>query len=104
AQHVIRCAQDCRKAGFDHDDAHVSQLLDHRTATVNALRGHLAEFGLIAPVGLKNVERLRALVAHHEALPNLVVEMTKLHFERIDALSEEIDTLTARIKERMDVD
>ncbi len=71
---------------------------------MNALRGHLAEFGLIAPVGLKNVERLRALVAHHEALPNLVVEMTKLHFERIDALSEEIDTLTARIKERMDVD
>ena len=35
------------------------QLIEQRTATVNALRGHLAEFGLIAPVGLKNVDQLR---------------------------------------------
>ncbi len=27
------------------------QLIEQRTATVNALRSHLAEFGLIAPVG-----------------------------------------------------
>lgn len=38
------------------------QLIDHRTATVNALRGHMAEFGLIVPVGIKNIVRLKVLV------------------------------------------
>lgn len=74
------------------------QLLEQRTATVNALRGHLAEFGLIAPVGLKNVERLRELVDDHPDLPELVVTMANLHFNRIDQLSEEIDTLTGQMK------
>jgi hypothetical protein len=33
-----------------------------RTGLVNALRGHLAEFGVIAPQGLRNVGKLIAIV------------------------------------------
>jgi transposase len=74
------------------------QLLEQRTATVNALRGHLAEFGIIAATGLKNVESLAAQVTDTPDLPTLAAEMAQLHFERIASLSEEIETLTTKIK------
>ena len=38
------------------------RLVRQRTGLVNALRGHLAEFGLIAPQGLRNVGKLIAIV------------------------------------------
>ena len=75
------------------------QLLEQRTATVNALRGHLAEFGIIAPVGIKNVVKLKSFLADQEAIPTLVAEMAILHFDRIDRLTEEIEILTAKIHE-----
>ncbi len=69
-----------------------------RTDTVNALRGHLAELGLIAPVGIKNVERLKSMMENStEKLPRLVMEMADLHFSCIDALSTEISGINERI-------
>src|SRR5262249_13798657 len=38
------------------------RLVRQRTGLVNALRGHLAEFGVIAPQGLRNVGKLIATV------------------------------------------
>ena len=38
------------------------RLVRQRTALVNALRAHLAEFGVIAPLGLRNVARLIAIM------------------------------------------
>src|SRR5262245_36186755 len=38
------------------------RLVRQRTGLVNALRGHLAEFGVIAPQGLRNVGKLIAIV------------------------------------------
>src|SRR5436853_1384527 len=38
------------------------RLVRQRTALVNALRAHLAEYGVIAPLGLRNVARLIAIV------------------------------------------
>jgi transposase len=74
------------------------QLISQRTDTVNALRGHLAEFGLIAPVGIKNVERLKNMIeSSTEKLPQLVKEMAEIHFSRIDALSADISDITERI-------
>ncbi|MEM9523496.1 MAG: IS110 family transposase [Pseudomonadota bacterium] len=75
------------------------QLLEQRTATVNALRGHLAEFGIIAPIGISNVTKLKSTLAESDGVPVLVTEMAILHFDRIDRLSEEIDRLTAKIHE-----
>jgi transposase len=39
------------------------RLVRQRTGLVNALRAHLAEFGIIAPQGLRNVGRLTAIVS-----------------------------------------
>src|SRR5262249_8605617 len=38
------------------------RLVRQRTGLVNALRGHLAEFGVIAPQGLRNVGKLIAII------------------------------------------
>ena len=75
------------------------QLLEQRTATVNAFRGHLAEFGIIAPIGIRNVTKMKSTLAESDGVPALVIDMAKLHFDRIDRLTEEIDRLTAKIHE-----
>src|SRR5262245_8360923 len=38
-------------------------LLSQQTSVINAIRAHLAEFGVIAPVGRKGVEELLYVVA-----------------------------------------
>jgi transposase len=49
-----------------------SLLVRQRTMLVNALRAHMAEFGIIAPQGLRNVEDLTSKIAHEqERLPAL---------------------------------
>jgi transposase len=49
-----------------------SLLVRQRTMLVNALRAHMAEFGIIAPQGLRNVEDLTKIIAHEgERLPGL---------------------------------
>jgi transposase len=54
-------------------------LVRQRTMLVNALRAHLAEFGVIAPQGLGHVERLVAAVEEHNvALPELARAILRL--------------------------
>ena len=45
-------------------------LVRQRTQTINALRGHLAEFGLVAPLGVPSVQKLwEALTENEDILP-----------------------------------
>ena len=59
-------------------------LVGQRTQTINALRGHLAEFGLIAGKGRENIDKLRAaLEPGHDGtkdLPPAVHHMAQLCF------------------------
>jgi len=75
-------------------------LFGQRTQTINALRGHLAEFGLVTGKGRENVEKLRsALSCEEEAagLPATVHQMAQLCFDQIDDLSRRIADLDAQI-------
>ncbi|MEM7671612.1 MAG: IS110 family transposase [Pseudomonadota bacterium] len=87
------------------------QLIKQRTETVNALRGHLAEFGLVAPVGIANVARLARLLEEADRgpegkddngagneLPPLAREMALVHLERIEQLTASIERMMERIK------
>ena len=67
-------------------------LVRQRTQLVNALRGHAAELGLVAPVGNKGLATLRAEIAADATLPKLAVSALKL-------LGSEIDRLEARLAE-----
>ena len=61
-----------------------SLLVRQRTMLVNALRAHMAEFGIIAPQGLRNVERLTKEVAHEQArLPELARSILQLIVDQL---------------------
>ena len=65
-----------------HEDQALAQayktrglLVAQRTALVNALRAHLTEFGIVAPLGPAGAARLIALVRAGEApLPELACQ------------------------------
>jgi transposase len=65
-------------------------LVRQRTMLVNALRAHLAEFGVVAPQGLRNVGRLIAIVRDEgdARLPDLarqVLQVLATQIEQIEA-------------------
>ena len=67
-------------------------LVKQRTQLANAVRGHAAEFGVIAAKGISNVALLVTQVAQAAAVPELVKAM-------IAFLAEQIAQLDARIAE-----
>ena len=74
-------------------------LVRQRTQTINALRGHLAEFGVIAPQGPVHVRRLAlAIEIPGHGLPEKVREMGRLLLERIADLDEQIKELQKDIR------
>jgi transposase len=54
-------------------------LVRQRTMLVNALRGHIAAFGMVAPQGLRNVALLTQIVVHEERrIPELARQILQL--------------------------
>ena len=73
-------------------------LVRQRTQTINALRGHLAEFGVVAPQGVAHVRRLAAAVeAPGTGLPEPVGALAGLLLERIAGLDEKIEELETQL-------
>ena len=71
-------------------------LVGQRTQLVNALRGHLAEHGIVLAKGIGNVQRL-ALRLEEEDLPDLVRALGRLYLDQIAQLGAEIEKLDSRI-------
>ncbi|MBZ5762525.1 IS110 family transposase [Rhizobium sp. VS19-DR104.2] len=71
-------------------------LVGQRTQMVNALRGHLAEHGIIVGRGLDKVDRLTALITSAN-LPELVQSMARLYLSKIEQLHSEIDEIDRHI-------
>ena len=67
-------------------------LVRQRTQLVNAMRGHAAELGVVAPVGNKGLATLRAAVASDASLPAPALQALQL-------LGGEIDRVEARLAE-----
>lgn len=66
-----------------------SLLVRQRTMLVDALRAHMAEFGIIAPQGLRNIEVLTKIIAHEqERLSELARPILQL---LVDQLTDTID-------------
>ncbi len=71
-------------------------LVRQRTQLINAIRGHLAEFGLIAAQGPWNVPRL--LAGMEEAnLPELARGLVRLLASQLDEVERRIDEIDAQI-------
>ena len=76
-------------------------LVRQRTQTINALRGHLAEFGIVAPRGRAHVGRLAvALDEAASLLPGPVRELGTLLLEQIAGLDAKIAGLEKELRAR----
>src|SRR5437762_7417702 len=77
------------------------RLVRQRTGLVNALRAHLAEFGIIAPQGLRNVGKLIAIVRDEgdACLPDLARQVLQVLAAQIEQLEAAV---TAIEKQLMD--
>jgi transposase len=51
------------------------RMIQERTRLSNAIRGHAAEFGVVAPRGLRQIEDLLGRIAADDAMPELAREM-----------------------------
>ena len=77
-------------------------LVRQRTQTINALRGHFAEFGVVAPQGPAHVERLAEAIEDAESgLPGPVRELGALLVVQIAELNEKIAGLERDMRERV---
>jgi transposase len=75
-------------------------LVAQRTALVNALRAHLTEFGIVAPLGPAGAARLIGLVrSGEEPLPELARRTLLELADMIEATQARIGAFDARLKE-----
>jgi transposase len=75
-------------------------LIKQRTMLINALRGHLAEFGVVAPRGNEGADRLCELVAAEEEprIPALLRPALRIFSDQIDALDAQVATIEVQLK------
>lgn len=76
-------------------------LIRQRTQSINALRGHLTEFGQVVPKGAANVARLVAIIEDPASgLPDQAVTTLRVLLDVITGLGVEIAKLDAEISHR----
>ncbi len=68
-------------------------LVKQRTMSVNALRGHLAEFGLVVARGIGRVDELLALAQADAALPQIARAAVARLARHLEAIDQSIDAL-----------
>jgi transposase len=75
------------------------RLVRQRTALVNALRAHLAEFGVIAPLGLRNVACLIIVVRDESdaRLPALARQVLRVLAEQIEQVEAAVAALEKQL-------
>jgi transposase len=74
-------------------------LVRQRTMLVNAVRGHFAEFGIVAPQGVRRVGELAALLIEEDAttLPPLARQALRVLLAQLQALDDQIANLEAAV-------
>lgn len=74
------------------------QLVARRTQLANMIRGHAAEFGLIAPKGMDKLPSLLAAVAQDADLPGLVRDLFALLERQYEQLQVELKAMELRLR------
>src|SRR4030095_6991168 len=77
------------------------RLVRQRTGLVNALRGHLAEFGVIAPHGLRNRGELIAIVRDERdaRLPDLARQVLQVLAAQIEQLEAAVGAVEKHLRQ-----
>ena len=70
-------------------------LIWQKTQTINALRGHLAEYGIVASQGTAHLAKPRVAFDDVDILiPSTVVELSRLLIDHINTLIRQIEDLS----------
>ena len=72
-------------------------LVKQRTMSVNALRSHLSEFGIIAAKGIGRIDELLELAEKGATLPNAAKAAVKVLAQALEGLDKAIDDLEDEI-------
>ena len=72
-------------------------LVRQRTQLINAVRGHLAEFGMVEAQGAWNLPRLLAHLETEGELPEVARQVLRLLAAQLDEAEQRIEDLDARI-------
>ena len=72
-------------------------LVRQRTQLINAVRGHLAEFGLVGAQGPWNVPQLLASMQEDRRVPELARQVLELLAAQLDEVAQRIAEVDARI-------
>jgi transposase len=73
-------------------------LIRQRSMLVNAPRAHLAEFGVVAPQGLRHVEELVAAIEEdHVALPELARAILRLIVAQLNDTQAKVRQIEAKL-------
>jgi transposase len=74
-------------------------LVRQRTQLINALRGHLAEHGVVAAQGIAHLRRLQQAIEDKQAeLPQVVRELGRVYLDQIASYSEKIAELERTLR------
>lgn len=74
-------------------------LVRQRTQLINALRGHLAEYGVVVAQGVVHVKRLQdAIDAPEVNLPTMVRDIGRMYLDQIAMCSDKIGVLEKSIR------
>lgn len=80
-------------------------LVRQRTQLINALRGHLAEFGLVFAQGPANLKSVGSILDDQAIdLPDGMREIGHLYLEQIELLGGTIDDLSLKLRQAMKID
>lgn len=69
-----------------------------RTALANQIRGLLAEYGIVLPVGLASLKKVPAAIGQDEALPGAFKTLIQMQLDHLRALQERIAEADAAIR------
>jgi transposase len=73
-------------------------LVRQRTMLVNALRAHMAEFGIIAPQGLRHIEILSKTIAHEQnRIPELARSLLQTIVDQLNGTMTRIREIEGRL-------
>ncbi len=79
---------------------HREMLVGQRTQAINALRGHAAEFGVIAAKGTGNVDMLLSVLADDPAIPEIAKAMFAQMGRHVAELDLKIDAIDRQLLEQ----
>ncbi|AML50615.1 transposase [Falsihalocynthiibacter arcticus] len=98
---VKSAEQQSRSMVFKTRDLFVRQ----HNAIINALRGHLMEYGIIAPPGRNFVKKLAEQIEDPESgLPLIVTELSRVYLDQLSTCSYKIVVIERRLKDEATAD